>query len=122
MLIAGSIVVGSIIIAYMIYRVIRVSTMTLFQAIVRHAFVSNFSRFGDFSDMKVAIIDDETGYYVKDGALWIVEVKDDEVVKSTARPVDLFNIDEVKLKEVMAAVDALNTDLHDMFDIDEDED
>jgi hypothetical protein len=121
MLIAVSIVAGSIIIAYMTYRAIRVSTATLFQAIVRHAFVSNFSRFGDFSDMKVAIVDEETGYYVREGALWTVEVQNDELLKSTARPVDMFDMDEKKLKEVMFVVDVLNTDLHDQFVDDEDD-
>jgi hypothetical protein len=87
---------------------------TLYVSIIRHSLISNFSRFGEFKEWHSAVFADESkAYFVRDGALWQCDVEGGEPIKSTARTVDLFSADVDKLKEVMAAVDAINTDAQD---------
>ena len=91
----------------------------MFEAVLRSGFVANFSRFGDYSEFQIAVIDDKRGYFVRDGALWMVDVVaegDDgyNLVKESARPVDLMKVDSSLLKEVMAAVDTLHDDYDDL--------
>lgn len=103
-----------IISARIVYRGLRAHASVMFEGMIRSAFVGNFSRFGDFDDYRIAVIDDARGYFVRDNALWMVEVQDEELVKSTARPVDLMTVDAALLKEAMAAVDTLHSDFSDL--------
>lgn len=100
--------------ARIVYRGLRAHASVMFEGMIRSAFVGNFSRFGDFDDYRIAVIDDARGYFVRDNALWMVEVQDEELVKSTARPVDLMTVDAALLKEAMAAVDTLHSDFSDL--------
>lgn len=102
-----------------VYNGLRAHASVMFEGMIRAAFIANFSRFGDFDDYRIAVIDDKRGYFVRDNALWMVEVKDEELVKSTARPVDLMTVDAALLKEAMAAVDTLHEDFKDMTEDDE---
>jgi hypothetical protein len=102
-----------------VYNGLRAHAAVMFEGMIRSAFVANFSRFGDFDDYRIAVIDDKRGYFVRDNALWMVEVEDEELVKSTARPIDLMTVDAELLKEAMAAVDTLHSDFKDMTEDDE---
>lgn len=108
--------------ARIVYDGIKAHAAVTFEGMIRSALVSNFSRFGDFDDYRIVVIDDIHGYFVRDGALWTVEVENEELVKSTARPMDLITVDSELLKEAMAAVDALHGDYSDLDVEDEDED
>lgn len=105
--------------AQRIYSGLRGHATVMFEAVLRSGFVANFSRFGDYSEFQIAVIDDKRGYFVRDGALWMVDVVaegDDgyNLVKESARPVDLMKVDSSLLKEVMAAVDTLHDDYDDL--------
>jgi hypothetical protein len=85
----------------------------------RHALVSNFSRFGEFKEYNMVIHENgHIGYFVRDDALWEVQVVSGEPIKSTAKVVDVFTTDPAKMREVLAAVDAINTDAQDDPDAD----
>lgn len=99
--------------ARIVFNGLRAHAAVMFEGMIRSAFIANFSRFGSFDDYQIVVIDDVRGYFVRDDALWTVEVRDEELVKSTARPVDLITVDADKLKEAMAAVDTLHSDLRD---------
>ena len=104
-----------------IYSGLQGHAGVMYEAMIRSALVSNFSRFGNLDEYKIVVIEDSRGYFVRDNALWTCDIVDDEIVNSSTRPVDLIKIDADKLKEVMAAVDTLNTEVHDLIE-EEDED
>lgn len=105
--------------ARVVYNGLHAHASVMFEGMIRSAFIANFSRFGDFDDYKIVVIDDARGYFVRDSALWTVEIKDEELVKSTARPLDLMTVDADKLKEAMVAVDTLHSDFRDIEEDDE---
>lgn len=84
------------------------STMIVHNTMLHAALISNFSRFGDIDPDKLVVIDDSRAYFMRDGSLWTCEVKDDYIIRSTLKVVDVMNMNGPELKEVMAAVDALN--------------
>lgn len=114
--VALAIVVSTLFLAFVVFNAIKALAAVLFEGMIRSAFIANFSRFGNFDDYQIVVIDDVRGYFVRDGALWTVEIENEEMVKSTARPVDLITVDSDKLKEAMAAVDTLNSDINDLMD------
>lgn len=105
-----SILIGSVI----VWRGLRAHAYTMYVTLIRHALVTNFSRFGQFKEWHSAVMTEENkAYFVRDGALWVCDVDGGEPIKSTARTVDLFTADVNLLKEVMMAVDTINTDAED---------
>lgn len=97
-----------------VYKGLQGHAGAMYEGMIRGALVANFSRFGSLDDTKIVVMEDSRGYFIRDDALWTCEVKDEEVMHSTARPVDLLHIDKENLREVMAAVDTLNTSVEDM--------
>ena len=96
------------------YRGLHLVAYTIQEASLRSAFVSNFSRFGDWDNYRIAVINEKHGWFVRDGALWLCEMDEEVPVKYSARPVDLVTVDSDMLKEAMAAVDALHVDFDDL--------
>jgi hypothetical protein len=101
------------------YRGAHLIAYTIQESALRTAFVSNFSRFGDWENYRIAVINGKHGWFVRDGALWLCDMDDEEPVKYSARPVDLVTVDSDMLKEAMAAVDVLHGDFNDLVDDEE---
>lgn len=119
--IGASIIGVSVIIgARHVYRGLQGHAGALYEGMIRSALVSNFSRFGTFDPNKIVVMDDTRGYFIRDDALWVCEIKDDDVLPATARPVDLIHMDAQNLREVMAAVDTLNTAVDDLVEDEDD--
>lgn len=91
-------------------RVIQRSIVILYDAIMRSAIISNFSKYGDFEDVKVVIMDDDTGYFIRESALWKCDIVDDVPVRSSAKVLDVINMPPSELSRVIEAVEALNTE------------
>jgi hypothetical protein len=96
--------------AWYVSRVIKRAIVILYDAIMRSAVIANFSRYGDFEDVKVAIINDESAYFIRESALWHCKVEDDVIDRSTARIVDAVNVTQKQLEDIIEAVEALNTE------------
>lgn len=58
---------------------------------------------------------EKRGYFVRDNALWVGEVLDGTIDKSTVRQLDLFGDDSSLLKEARNAVEILHQDVQDQF-------
>jgi hypothetical protein len=107
-IIAAGIIAGSVIgSSFAISRRLKKIEDGLFYAIIKHALVSNFSRFSQLDEASIAVID-QHAYYVQNGTLWIADYLDDDMVMQSARPVDLVEADSLLLREAMMAVDVLN--------------
>jgi hypothetical protein len=111
LIIAAAILLGSVI----IYRGLRGFAFVVFEGLLRSSIVSNFSRFGDIDENKLAIME-HRGYFVRDNALWVGDLVDGEIDKTTVRPLDLFNRDSSLLKEARSAVELLHQDVKDRFE------
>lgn len=79
--------------------------------IIKHAILSNFSRFGNWPETDFVILND-IGYFMREGALWKCQTKDAKLLKSTAVPVDLFAGDNIE--DALAAVDVFAIDFEEM--------
>jgi hypothetical protein len=108
--------------SFVVYRGLRAHASVMFLGLIRAAFIANFSRYGDLETYRVAVVNDTHGFFVRDSALWIAEVDDLTVVKSTARPLDLMTVDAALLKEAMTAVDFLHSDFANSDEEDDDDD
>lgn len=106
LLVALAIVFGTIYLG----RVIKRAVVIFYDATMRAAAIASFSRYGDFDDVKVVILDDETGYFIREGALWKCDVVDDIPQRSTAKLLDVINLPPQDLESVIEAVEALNTE------------
>lgn len=121
-IIGASIIGGSIILSsLLVNRRLKMINEGLFFAIIKHAFVSNFSRFSQLDNTSIAVID-QHAYYVQNGTLWIADFLNDDMVMASARPVDLVNADNLLLREAMIAVDVLNDTMRDQMELVEDDD
>jgi hypothetical protein len=110
LIIALAILVG----AFIIYRGLRGFAFLVFESMLRMSLVSNFSRFGDIDEDHLAIME-ERGYFVRDQALWVADVVDGTLDKTTSRQLDLFDRDSALLKEARNAVEILHQDVQDQF-------
>lgn len=121
--ILGSAIIGAAILlgSRVIYKGLQGHAGATYEGMIRGALISNFSRFGSTDDYKIVVMEDTRGYFIRDDALWVCDVEDETVKHASARPVDLLTIDAANLKEVMAAVDTLNTSAEDLLE-EEDED
>lgn len=89
---------------YTIYK----SSIVIHNGLMHNAIIANYSRFGEIDPEKLVVIDDSRAYFIRDNTLWTADVQDDYIVRSTLKVVDVMNVEGNRLKEVMAAVDALN--------------
>lgn len=110
-IIAVSILLGAMI----IYRGLRGLALVVFESVFRSSLIANFSRFGDIDPNNLAIME-KRGYFVRDRALWVGDLVDGEIDKTTIRPVDLFSRDSGLLKEARSAVELLHQDVKDRFE------
>jgi hypothetical protein len=114
-IVGGSILIGS----FIIYKGIGKMADMMLYGIVRHALVSNFSRFGRLDNTNIAVIDDTRAYFVREGALWVANFQNDDLVMESARPIDLVGVDIELLKEAMIAVDVLSGNIEEDEEDDE---
>lgn len=94
---------------------VKKSVIAFYNISMKHAMISNFSRFGDWSEQHYALSNyngETRGFFMRDGALWICEVLDGALLKTTAKPIDMYN--EPNLKEVLDVVEALTDDHHEV--------
>lgn len=100
----------------MIVRTIAKASIIIYEGLMHGAVIANFSRFGEIDPDKLVVIDDSRAYFIRDNSLWTCEVKDDYLIRSTLKAVDVMAISGTQLKEVMVAVDALNMEEDDEDD------
>jgi hypothetical protein len=82
--------------------------------IIKHALISNFSRFGEAPHRYVIANDSgqDRGFFLRDGALWTCEVLDGEILRTTTRPIDMYT--EENLEGIYGVVTALTEDYNEM--------
>jgi hypothetical protein len=110
--VAAVIVFGMVASSLIIVSGLKRLASIIYSASLRSALVANFSRFGQFGEDTRFVIssDEKRGYFLRDEALWGVELKNRVMIKSTAKQIDAISIPLSLLEEVTRAVDALNSD------------
>ena len=96
-------------------RSVNQAVIAFYNISMKSAMIANFSRFGDWSEQHYAISSyngTQRGFFMRDGALWTCEVLDGALLKTTAKPIDMYN--EPHLKEVLDVVEALTDDHHEV--------